>query len=108
MTGSTAVPGVRARSHPVALLYAALVWSAAMRRNPFGRRVWDRVWAWSIARFSGPVGTLLYGSKAVVNFGYLSPAYSRQYPHYNEPLVALVAESALRQGRAVSLVDVGA
>jgi FkbM family methyltransferase len=90
------------------LLYAGLVRAAIVRRRPLGQRVWDRLWSASLARFSGPVGCVLYGSPSVVNFGYASPAFSRQYPMYNLPLVSLVAESASRLGRPASLVDVGA
>ena len=99
---------LRRRFHPVSLLYSFLVWSAFARRRPTGQRIWDLVWARAVARFHGAVSSRMYGFPVVVNFGYLSPVYSRQYDTYNMPLVDIVAAVSARLGRPATFVDVGA
>jgi FkbM family methyltransferase len=88
--------------------YHALVASAPVARSRIGASVWERVWDATVAETAGTTTMRLHGTQAVVNIGHPYPAFMRRWPTYNAPLVELVHQVALRAGRPVTLVDVGA
>src|SRR5262245_35395186 len=88
--------------------YNAFVRSTPLRRYAWFDWVWRRGWECASASCGGPVGVTIHGRRITVNFGYRYPILARQFPTYNDPLVAAIRQAFAIKGGPVSFVDVGA
>ncbi|HYE37876.1 FkbM family methyltransferase [Methylocaldum sp.] len=75
--------------------------------NLFGP-IWRYFWNKSINWHSGAVTANVHGRRVFTNNGHSYPLFARRFPHWNNPLIQLVHESAITLGKPIIVVDIGA
>ena len=89
-------------------VYRSLIRLAPLARGRVGVALWERAWERTVADAAGTLTLRLHGRATTINIGHPYPAFMRRWPTYNSPFVELVHQTAVAEGRPISLVDVGA